>query len=185
MLLAWMLLRWDNIIQIAAFHQPHHCDAPGPSPVFSVLISLNAPLAVPRSIWEELLYRSSSVIFAYYLSNALFIAAIGLFWYFVARNLDALRERRAILMFTWPPVRFAVDAVLVVLSLIPGLLGASAMRDAVRYWPSNMHAQGCYGPLWFHQTASLAIACLLLGWCFLVTFFYGRDFILCARGRSI
>jgi hypothetical protein len=37
----------DHTLQMAAFEARPSCDMPGPTPAFTVLISINAPLALP------------------------------------------------------------------------------------------------------------------------------------------
>jgi hypothetical protein len=174
MFVAWILVRWDNALQLAAMHR---CEVPGPSsPAFGVLISINAPIAFPRAIWDQHL--------PYFWSFGMLVAAVGLFWYWVVLNAHALRQRGMVLMFSWRPARLVMDTVLFASGIMIGLWGASGTSDAMRYLALDMHGRGCYGPnLWF-QLASIIVACILLSWSFVLVFFFGRDFIHCARGTT-
>lgn len=173
MVLAGVLLLWDNALQIGQHYGSRLCDAPGPTPVHPVLLSINAPLAVPQAVWNR--YLPS------YWSMAIMIAAVGLFWYWVGMNVQAWRTRRMILMCSWRPARFFLDAVLILSGLICGLFGVGNARAIVRYWPQELH-MGCYTPLWSYTLSSSVVACVVLCWCFVLVFFYARDFVL-AVGR--
>jgi hypothetical protein len=151
---------------------------PGPTPAFTVLISINAPLALPRSIWDR--YLSS-----YKWSFAILVVAVGLFWYWIRLNAEVWRQQKQVLMFSWRPARSVIDTLLVASGIAFGLLGASGMRDAVRYAHLEMQGTGCFGPYpWFSLVPNVIIACCHLGWAFTLVFFFGRDLIASARPDS-
>jgi hypothetical protein len=93
MFLTWLLMRWDNALQIAAFEARPRCDMPGPIPAFTVWISINAPLALPSSIWNR--YLSS-----YNWSFAVLVLAVGLFWYWIGLKAEVWRQEKKVLMFS-------------------------------------------------------------------------------------
>jgi hypothetical protein len=178
MILASLLMRWDNALQIAAFKARPSCDMPGPTPAFTALISINAPLALPRVIWDRYLL-------SYNWSFAILVAAVGLFWYWIGLNAEAWRHQKKVLMFSWRPARSVIDTLLVASGIVFSLLGASNMRDAVRYAHLEMQGRGCFGPNpWFSLLPNVIIACCLLGWAFTLVFFFGRDLVHSARRNS-
>jgi hypothetical protein len=67
-------------------------DMPGPAPAFTLLISLNIPLALLRGFYYHFLPE-----FWY---RVAFIATIGLFWYWVGLNIESWRRNREV--FTFP-----------------------------------------------------------------------------------
>jgi hypothetical protein len=98
MALAVLLLWWNDVHMRAAERVMH---MPGPTPAFFLLRSINAPVALPRTLWAP--YLSST------LDNVTFIAVIGIFWYWIALNIQSWRERRTLHLFAWVPLRVGVD----------------------------------------------------------------------------
>ncbi len=98
MLLAVALLVWTVRWERAMMRIQ---DMPGTPPSFTLLVAINAPVALPRIV----LYR--------YLPGwwdaITFIAGIGVFWYWVARNIESWRQTRRVFMFSWRPLRLAGD----------------------------------------------------------------------------
>jgi hypothetical protein len=80
-------------------------DMPGPSPAFQLLASINAPLALPRALMFRHLHGLWDPI--------TFIAAIGVFWYWVGLNIVSWRERRAAYLFSKIPLRLLADVLLI------------------------------------------------------------------------
>ena len=180
---AWMLLQWDHSLQNPANH--NRCDMPGPSPPFEILFSINAPLLLPRPFWEGLfgsIWGYDSPV-TYWWRVSTLICAVVFLWHWVALNVQAVRRRGTILNFTWRPARFLIDGLLVALGLLLGLLGAGKAR-VVQYLPwftRWIHETGCYAPIWLELLSAITAACVLLCWSFALVFFYGRDFVHCAR----
>jgi len=174
MILTSLLMRWDSALQIASWRT---CDMPGPTPAVTVLISINAPLALPFAIWNRYL--------SYNWSFAILIVAVGLFWYWIGLNAEAWRHRKKVLMFSWRPAQSVTDTLLVASGIVFGLLGASRMLDAMHYAHFQMQGRGCFGPNpWFTLVPDVIIACCLLGWAFTLVFFFGRDLMRSARRHS-
>jgi len=187
MAVAWLLLLGDNALNNDAFHSLHLCDMPGPSsPLFAVLLAINAPLAVPRALWEAISFAlwGSRTHLPYWWSVAVLVAAVGLIWYWAALNLQALRKRGTVLMFSWRPVRFSTDTLLIAVGLVFGLFGASSARGFTSDLQSDLRGLSCYGPVWLYALSDAIMASALFVWSFALVLFFGRDFIHCVRGRT-
>ena len=72
MALAVALLWLDRLWLFAAHRK---CDSTGPSPAFGILMSINAPLELPRLIWDAHVPS--------YWSQAVYVASVSLLWYWV------------------------------------------------------------------------------------------------------
>lgn len=72
MALAVALLWSDRLLQRSAARV---CDMAGPSPAFTLLISVNAPVILPRTVWFYYLDLD------YAWDIAVLIAAVGFLWY--------------------------------------------------------------------------------------------------------
>lgn len=184
MVLAWTLIRVDNALALAEIAHTHRCDSPGPTPALEVLLRINAPLVLPRALWEALgsaLWGEYPYL-SYYWSVGMLIVVVGLLWYWVGLNVQAWRQRRAVLMFSWRPARFVADALFVGAGLVCGL----ATSPVIEFMPRTIQGAGCYGPMWMYWLSSIISAFALLGWSFVLVVFYGRDFIHCTRqGRDV
>jgi hypothetical protein len=171
--LAVALLWWSSVLFFASHRG---CDMPGTSPTYRVLLAINAPLFLPRAMWEYYLYLS------YIGTNAALIIAVGLFWYWVALNIRSWRRRRAMLMFSWRPARFFLDVFLVIYGGLLALIGMFEGFDAIQAAPSTWHGIGCFGPnFWFDLLPSFVTAGLYLAWALVLVFFFGRDFLYASR----
>lgn len=156
------------------------CDMPGPSPASYLLRALNAPLA--HEVWSHPLYKLPIWDNGVIADDVVLILAVGLLWYWVARNIRSWRQRRAVLMFSWRPARFSLDAFLVMYGALFGLIGLSGGYEAIRYAPFTSHGGGCFGPrLWTQLLPSIATAGFYLAWAVVLIFFFGRDFIHASR----
>ena len=135
----------------------HIQDMPGVPPWFMLLVALNAPVALPRA----LLFR--------YLPGwwdpIVFVTAIGVLWYWVALNIETLRTTREIVIFSWTPLRLAIDVIVVGVNLIwLFLLG----RDRFSLPVTSTD--------WIWSISSMLLLAL---WSAAMVAFFGRDFIHC------
>jgi hypothetical protein len=62
----------------------------------------------------------------------------------------------------WRPARFALDAVLVLLGLVFGVVAAARSMEALRDAKSDLSSMDCFGPL-AHELLAILTACLYLG----------------------
>lgn len=102
MILAVGLLRCSHFWFMA---QAKISDMPGPAPAFTLLVSINAPVAMARAF----LYRHLPPAW----DEVTFILAIGLLWYWVASSILRWKERRSLVMFAWPPLRIFGDLLMI------------------------------------------------------------------------
>jgi hypothetical protein len=160
----------------------HGCDAPGPSPGFLVTLAINAPVRLLQEVWRNHILRLDAWNNTVPWDSAALIVAVGLLWYWVARNIRSWQRRRAVLMFSWLPARFLLDAFLVIYGALFGLIGMVLGYEAVHAAPSNLHGSGCFGPnLWNSLLPSITTAVLYLSWAVVLIFFFGRDFLHASR----
>ena len=104
--LAVTLLTWDAFWQRT---MARHMDMPGPSPAFKLLVSINAPLALPRAfVFRHLPGWWDPITFT---------VGIGLLWYWVAMNIVSWRERGVAYLFSWRPLRLVADVVVIGIGL--------------------------------------------------------------------
>ena len=172
MMLAATLLWWDHTLSRAANRV---CDMAGPSPAFGLLVAINLPVNLPRIVWERYLPYSWSVF--------IMIAAVGLFWYWIALNVHSWRRRQTVFS-SWPRgAQLVVDVVIVAFGLVWGLYGVGM---GYREWPRSFtHGMGCFGlNLWFTLLPLIMTTCSFLAWSLVLIFFFGRDFIHCALRKT-
>jgi hypothetical protein len=136
-------------------------DMPGLAPAFTLCISINAPIALPRA----LLFRHLSAYWDY----VVLVLAVGVLWYWVALNIESLRRGGNVLMFRWVPLRLAGDLLLIAMGAFWGIAWVPEARRSLTYWP------------WAWMPCVLGF---LVAWSFALIFFFGRDFIRCLRDRE-
>jgi hypothetical protein len=171
---AWTLIWYDHVLQAAAMHR---CDVPGASsPAFSILLAINLPLAIPRTIWDRYL--------PFPWSQTLLIVAVGVLWGWVALNVNAWREHRIAFVPKWDPLRFVVDFLLIFLALISLFVTGVLLEGVGAFSPFDPHSFDCYGAdFWSHLMPMVIVACSSFAWCFWLFFFFGRDLLYCVRRR--
>ena len=150
--LAQMALAVWLIHQAQLWYVAHRrSDAPGPAPADTLLASINAPVQLAGTLWRDLEWPWDAVIL---------IAAIGVFWYWVAVNIESWRERRAPFLFAWRPLRIAADLFLIA-------AGASLM------WFGSLTGT------FHHIYINLVIQWSWLIWSLAFLVIFGRDLIHC------
>lgn len=81
----------------------------GSDPPYTLLLFLNPPAVLARALWADSVLGLPS--------DTMFVASIGISWYWIALNIRPWRERRALPLFTRPPLRITADLLLVSLSV--------------------------------------------------------------------
>jgi hypothetical protein len=150
-----VVLFWRNDLWMTA--AMHVDDMPGPSPAFTLLLSMNPPV----TLLHGYLYWHMSPLW----ERALTVASIGALWYWIALNVDSWRERKMILQFKRPPLRITADLLAIPLG---AFLEAICVRD-FSYHPLPWRV-----PIWIS----------VLVWSFGPMFFFGRDLVYCIRRKS-
>jgi hypothetical protein len=162
MLLAVALLVWTYYWERALMR---HADMPGTPPSFTLLISINAPLAIPRSLvfrylpgwWDEITL----------------ILAIGMLWYWVALTIESWQQSRRVCIFAYLPLRVTGDVIALGLGglLVCGiLLGHRTLGFPPHSWAD-----------WLLSVPSL---CLMILWAAVLIIFFGRDLVDCVLPRA-
>lgn len=174
MAVALGLMLYENVLQVAARHV---CSMAGPSPAISVLIAINLPLAIPWLIANRYLFPWS---------DAFLIVAAGVLWWWVARSVNAWRERRTTLTFKWRGTRLVTSAVFLCLVLICFAAGGTLFAEVEGFGPFDLHARNCFGSdLWFHVIPSIIVGSAGVLWCLWFVILCWRDLIGYVRDRSL
>ena len=141
---------------------------PGPAPAFTLLVSINAPVAFPRALWSRYLPDPWD--------DLTLIAAVGLLWYWVALNIDSWRRSRTAVMFRWAPLRLVGDLLLIVTGAFWGLIFVGKdLAEGVRGEALRNH----FFLNWSQARWFIAVSGCHLAWSLVLIFFFGRDFICC------
>ena len=165
-LIAFGLYRWSDVWFRARMATARGEPFMAPSPGFTLLVLLNAPIAFLRSFYTRHLPEVWD--------RALFIFAICLFWYWIALNIEQFPAKKTVTTFAIRPVRVLSD---VLVMAVGSLVGLSAVSRA--WWWIPRMAMPI--PEWLWRLGALIS---LLGWCFILLFFFGRDLALCATRRK-
>jgi hypothetical protein len=168
MVLSAVLLFWSH--HWRSIFEPIN-DMPGPAPAFTLLWSINAPIS-----WLVMFtYGLSHQVFA----NALAVALIGAFWYWIALNVESWQQRKILCLFRSLPLRFAADLLLIALG---ARLGWSAMLGVGARFGWSVASSAMWDPqsniirqlpwAWFIPAA----LCVLV-WSSMVMFMVGNDLV--------
>ena len=141
----------------------HVSSMPGTSPFFTLLVSLNAPLALVRGLY----YRHVPELW----DRWVFVSAIAILWYWVALNVESWRRDRKVLAFSRFPLRLTADLLLIALGAFWGFVFAGQGRQI------HMDLE------FAHPLFVPCVLGLLLAWSLALIFFFGRDLIQCVRDR--
>jgi hypothetical protein len=166
MAIAVVLLRWSNLWLWDATHRLH-MDMPGIAPAFTLLVSINLPVAsLAQLIWVRYLPAS--------LDNMVLVVAIGIFWYWIALNIDSWRTQRSMVWFAWLPLRILADVAVII---VCGGLGFLEAASLIIIMPSTPLSQ--LGWLWSFPTWAA-----LFFWTFGSIFTLGYDLVHCFLRKS-
>jgi hypothetical protein len=140
----------------------------GPSsPAFDLLLIISWPVVPVRMLW---FWHTP-----YLWDEVASIASIGMFWYWVALNIETLRERGMVLMFKWAPLRIAGDLLLITVGVFLGLLCTSTViHGPPTYFPR-------LGPEWLWLVPTVAMEFI---WSASLIFIFGRDAIYCVLRKK-
>lgn len=165
MLLAVALLVWTDRWQQALMRIQ---DMPGTPPSFTLLIAINAPLAMPRAL-----------VFRYlpgWWDDITLVVAIGMFWYWVSLNIKSWQQSRRVFMFSWIPLRLAGDTIAVCI----GAMWVFVLSQNRAYSLPVLVSSTDW--LWF-----VPCLCLPMLWAATLILLFGRDFAQCllpSKGKS-
>jgi hypothetical protein len=149
-------LLWSTYRCEAAFKRIY--DAPPIPHAFTLLVFMNAPANLLRWAW---FYHVDGVW-----SDAMFVALIGLLWYWVALSICSWRERRSIVLFSSAPMRVVADLALIAMG--PTIaLGFRPVDVAHLPW------------LW-----RIPVAACFLVWSLGPVIIFGHDLIDCFRRKG-
>jgi hypothetical protein len=133
------------------------------------------PLNLARILWDRWL--------PYPWNLGAWIGGVGVLWHCVARSIARWRERREGLVVSWRYGRLLIDAVLVAIGALFGVLSAGEAKEIATWAPSSFRGgAGCFGGLWWSAfLRSLIAGSLYLGWCVALVPLFVRDFVQCLR----
>lgn len=162
MALADVLLRvsssWNLATRTAGMRGMH--------PGFLLLLSINLPVALPfKSVYGDALPLWAEVVL---------IAAIGMFWYWIASRINSWQQRGTPPLFAWAPLRVTVD----VLLIAAGFYLAWGIAEYVISIPAEILSPSYLGPYFVPVWASL------LTWSVGLALVFGYDLVQCVRGNG-
>ena len=134
-------------------------DMPGAPPSFTLLIAINAPLAVPRALAFRYLPG--------WLDHITLVVAIAMFWLWVSLNIESWQQSRRVFMFSWTPLRLAGDMMAVGIGVVWFFV---LWRHRAYSLPPLLSLDW----LWF-----IPCVCLPILWSTMLILLFGRDFVLC------
>ena len=156
-LVAVALLVWTDRWERALMRIQH---MPGTPPSFTLLIAINAPLAIPRM----LVYR----YLPGWWDGITLVVAIAVFWHWVALNIESWQQSRRLFSFSWTPLRLVGDTIAVGI----GVMWSSVLWHNRAYsLPPRLSLTDW---LWFVPCISLPIL-----WSAVLIPLFGRDFVQC------
>ena len=163
MLLAIVLLVWTDRWERALMRVQ---DMPGTPPSFTLLMAINAPLAMPRAF----VFRYLS----WWWDDITLVVAVGLLWYWVALTVESWKQSRRISLFSSLPLRIIGDLTVV------GIGCSVACGILLAHWsfifPPHSRAD------WLLRIPSL---CLLILWAAVLILLFGRDLLNSILHREI
>ena len=132
----------------------------GTPPFFTLLIAINAPLAMPRALFFRFLPG--------WWGDIILVAAIGVLWYWVSLNIASWQQSRRVFMFSRIPLRLAGDMIAVGI----GALWAFVLSHNRSYGLLPLHSSTDW--LWFVPSV-----CLATLWSAALILLFGLDFVQC------
>ncbi len=164
-----------SLSQVLGRSSWRHCDMPGPDPAYVVLLAVNAPVNVARIFWDHWM--------PYPWNFPAFMAGVGLLWYWVACSAETWRRRREALLPRWRYGRLLIDALLIAMGLLFGLMGVVDTKDITEWAPMSFRGiVGCFGANWWSELLrSIVAASMHFGWCAILVLIFVRDFVRCFR----
>jgi hypothetical protein len=171
MCIAVALMQWSE--KLWAGLSARRCDMPGPDAASLVMLAINAPVNLPRALWDTWLH--------YPRSDAAWIFWVGLQWYWVACSIEAWRERREPALFSWRPARLFCAGLLAVVGLVCGLFGVGEINQNSYVW-WNLLSPDCFGvPL---VATILVPASLYVAWGIVLVLVFGPEFVRCLHRKE-
>jgi hypothetical protein len=135
-------------------------DMPGTPPSFTLLMAINAPLAMPRALVFRYLHG--------WWDDITLVLAIAVFWYWVSLNIESWQQSRRLFFFSWTPLRLAGDTI---------VIGIGVAWTFV-LWRGHAYSLPPHLPLtdwlWF-----VPCTCLPILWSAMLILMFGRDFVYC------
>jgi hypothetical protein len=182
--LDWRSLVWDRAVRAISIS-----DMPGFAPFATLGASINGPIVFVNNIFVRLVLWNSTldVWKNYLLGRTVWAALVGLLWYWTALNLDSWRQRRAVVMFTWPPLRLVGDLLLIVTGVVWGILGivSGAAWSGVPYVTiAPLHVSPYLAQPWQLVLLRAFVVTFSLSWSFALIFPFGRDFLHYLRSKE-
>jgi hypothetical protein len=164
-----------SLSQVLERTSRRRCDMAGPDPAYVVLLAVNAPANVARIFWDHWM--------PYPWNFPALMAGVGLLWYWVACSVETWRKRREALSPRWRHSRLLIDALLIAMGLLLGLMGVVDTKDIIEWAPMSFRGiVGCFGANWWSEfLRSIVAASMHFGWSAILVFFFVRDSVRCFR----
>jgi hypothetical protein len=163
MALAWAVMDWMWLYHVLAFNSW------GSTPPMWFVMMMDFPASeVGLLVWRWSVFGR--------LNLWLFIALVGVLWYWVLRNIEAWRETGSLWLHASPAARIAEDLALIALGFFSLFVALTDFhlkfvldgpRAAGRFWPWSVAAVLCN-----------------LGWFVGLVYFFGRDLLQTLRSSN-
>lgn len=128
--LLWQSYQWDELNRPSRYN-----DSPGIGPARILLVCVDGPPLLLIALSSRPLGFGYWMFLGYGFRglDAVFVVCIGVFWYWISLNILSLRNQNRLVLFTWLPLRIAVDLLLMALS--PLMFGFKHLDIAGMPWP--------------------------------------------------
>lgn len=162
--LAIALLAWDW--RWERWMMRHLGMVSGTSRPFKLLLSINAPVALPRAlVYRHLPGWSDTIVF---------VIAIAVFWYWVALNVLSWQNQRLPYTFSWPPLRLIANCT----AIAVGVIWLVVCCNEIQYRSEPLFSLVDY--IWY-----IIILGLPLAWALVLVAFFGYDCLRVFSGRKL
>ena len=161
MFLAWILMWRSDIWFQHYFSVPQQCGNVGPSPPWSILCAINWPAAIAYIfVWRSRLghFLSENV------QRAIFIALIGILWFWFGRYIEFSWKRGTVVSFSWRPARIVFD---LLVTAMAATIAKIQLQSVYESWKGG----------YFQQT--FASSNIVEVWAITILIFFARDAVLC------
>lgn len=170
MALAAVLIWVGQLFVISVMRRPHYSLCAGmQDPFFTLFLAINAPILPLRAFMRY---------FSWWADGASMVIGSGVLWYWVMLQADSWRRNRTVFTFSWLPLRFTADTVLIATGVLVAWFARRSVFVGSRIGSIDFYTFYFREP-WQSTLLCVALLTFLLTWSFVLIFFFGRDLLSC------